>query len=135
MVAGDERLIGFLKKVSSPYNVNGVALGCLPAAMADEDYIAWYVEQIRVGRARMMAGLDEFGVGYFPSEANFILMRIGPKHKQLVAAMRGRGVLLRDRSADPGCEGFVRMTVGVEEQVTVGLEALKGSLEEIAWTR
>ena len=135
MVAGDERLIGYLKKVSSPYNVNGVALDCLPSAMADEDYIAWYVEQIRVGRARMMAGLDALGVGYFPSEANFVLMRIGPKHKELVAAMREHGVLLRDRSADPGCEGFVRITIGIEDQVTAGLAALKTSLEDIQWTR
>ena len=134
MVAGDARLIGFLKKVSSPYNVNGVALACLPAALADEVYVQWYVDQIRVGRARMMAGLDELGVPYFPSEANFVLMRIGAKHAELVKAMRKRGVLLRDRSADPGCDGFVRSTIGVEAQVTQGLQALQGSLAEIGWT-
>ena len=69
MVAGDARLIGFLRKASSPYNVNGVALECLPAALADDAYIAWYVEQIRQGRARMTAALDDLGVPYFPSEA------------------------------------------------------------------
>jgi histidinol-phosphate aminotransferase len=47
--------------------------------------------------------------------------------------MRDRGVLLRDRSSDPGCDGFVRITIGVEEQVTAGLAALKESLEEIGW--
>jgi histidinol-phosphate aminotransferase len=135
MVAGDARLIGFLRKVSSPYNVNGVALECLMAAMEDSDYTAWYVEQVRIGRERMMAGLDALGVGYFPSAANFVLMRIGPKHKELVVAMRSRGVLLRDRSSDPGCDGFVRITIGVEEQVTTGLAALAESLKEIAWTR
>jgi histidinol-phosphate aminotransferase len=135
MVVGDARLIELLKKVASPYNVNGVALECLKAAIADQDYVQWYVEQIRVGRARLMAGLDELGVGYFPSEANFILMKIGPLHKELVAAMREHGVLLRDRSTDPGCDGFVRITIGVEEQVTVGLAALKESLKEIGWSR
>ncbi len=134
MVAGDARLIGFLKKVSSPYNVNGVALACLPAALADDAYVQWYVEQIRIGRTRMMAGLDELQVPYFPSQANFVLMRIGAKHAQLVTAMRAQGVLLRDRSADPGCDGFVRITIGVEAQVTKGLEALQASLQEIAWT-
>ena len=135
MVAGDARLIGYLRKVSSPYNVNGVALDCLKAALEDEEYLRWYVGQIKAGRERVMRGLEEIGVGYFPSEANFVLMRIGPKHKELVEAMRGRGVLLRDRSGDPGCDGFVRMTIGVEEQVTQGLAALKDALEEIAWTR
>ncbi len=133
LVAGDARLIGFLKKVSSPYNVNGVALECLPAALADEAYVAWYVAQITAGRERMMAGLDELGVPYFPSEANFVLMRIGALHKELVKAMRERGVLLRDRSADPGCDGFVRITIGLEEQVTAGLRALGAAFEEIGW--
>jgi histidinol-phosphate aminotransferase len=133
MVAGDARLVGYIRKASSPYNVNGVALECLKAALEDDAYIDWYVEQIRVGRERMMRGLDELGVPYFPSEANFVLMRIGEKHQELVAAVRGHGVLLRDRSADPGCDGFVRITIGVEEQVTAGLAALREALKEIGW--
>ena len=134
MLAGDERLMGYIRKVSSPYNVNGVALDCLMAAVEDEVYLAWYVDQVHAGRERMMRGLRELGISFFPSEANFVLMRIGPKHKELVAAMRARGVLLRDRSADPGCEGYVRITIGVEEHVTRGLEALRASIEEIQWT-
>jgi histidinol-phosphate aminotransferase len=47
--------------------------------------------------------------------------------------MRARGVLLRDRSTDPGCDGYVRITIGVEEHVTRGLAALKESLREIGW--
>jgi len=133
MVAGQARLIEFLRKVSSPYNVNGIALAVLPDALADEAYLAWYVEQVRVGRERIMAGLDALGVPYFPSEANFVLMNIGHLHAELVRAMRARGVLLRDRSSDPGCDGFVRITVGVDDQVTLGLEALAASLKEIRW--
>ena len=53
-----------------------------------------------------MAGLREFGVSYLPSHANFILMKIGPLHAELCAAMRAHGVLLRDRSTDPGCDGY-----------------------------
>jgi len=134
MLAGPAELLKYVCKVSSPYNVNGMALDCLPAAVADEEYLTWYAEQVRVGRERMMAGLRELGVPFFESHANFVLMRIGAKHKELVAAMRARGVLLRDRSTDPGCDGFVRITIGVEEHVTRGLAALKESLQEIGWS-
>lgn len=134
MLAGNAALMKYLRKVSSPYNVNGIALDCLPVAIADEDYLNWYVEQVRVGRERMMDGLRHLGVPFFPSAANFVLMNIGSKHKELVAAMRARGVLLRDRSADPGCDGYVRITIGVEEHVTRGLEALSNCLREIGWT-
>jgi histidinol-phosphate aminotransferase len=133
MLAGNSELLKYVRKVSSPYNVNGVALDCLPVALADEEYVSWYSEQVRVGRERMMDGLRELGVPFFPSHANFVLMNIGAKHKELVAAMRAHGVLLRDRSTDPGCDGFVRITVGVEEHVTRGLAALKASLTEIGW--
>ncbi|HEY0264387.1 MAG TPA: histidinol-phosphate transaminase [Granulicella sp.] len=133
MLIGSTEMLTYLRKVSSPYNVNGVALDCLTVAVEDQAYLAWYVEQIRIGRERMMGGLDELGVRYFPSAANFVLMKIGPLHKELVTAMRKRGILLRDRSADPGCDGYVRITIGVEDHVTRGLAALKDSLEEIGW--
>jgi histidinol-phosphate aminotransferase len=60
-------------------------------------------------------------------------MKIGVKHAALVKAMRARGVLLRDRSTDPGCDGYVRITIGVEEHVSCGLAALQESLKEIGW--
>ena len=133
MLAGCAELMKYVRKVSSPYNVNGVALDCLPVALADEAYVQWYVQQVDAGRARMMDGLRALGVDFFPSHANFVLMKIGPKHKELVAAMRAHGVLLRDRSTDSGCDGYVRITVGVDEHVTRGLAALKESLAEIGW--
>lgn len=134
MLAGSAELMKYARKVSSPYNVNGVALDCLPVALADDAYVQWYAAQVNTGRVRMMDGLRALGVDFFPSHANFVLMKIGPKHGALVKAMRARGVLLRDRSTDPGCDGYVRITVGIEEHVTRGLAALKESLAEIGWT-
>jgi histidinol-phosphate aminotransferase len=133
MLAGPVEMMQYVRKVSSPYNVNGVALDCLPVALADDAYVQWYAAQVHNGRARMMEGLRALHIEFFPSEANFVLMKIGTKHKELVAAMRKRGVLLRDRSSDPGCAGYVRITIGVEEHVTRGIEALRESLVEIGW--
>jgi histidinol-phosphate aminotransferase len=134
MLAGDARLIGYLRKVSSPYNVNGVALAVLPAAIADQAYIDWYVQQVHEGRERVLAVLRELHVRTWPSAANFVLMDIGARHKQLCDVMRKHGVLLRDRSSDPGCEGYVRFTIGVQEHVTRGIAALRASLAEMNWT-
>ena len=135
LLVGNAELMKYLRKVSSPYNVNGVALDCLPAALADDEYVAWYAAQVNTGRTCMMDGLRALDVDFFPSHANFVLMKIGAKHSELVAAMRARGVLLRDRSTDPGCEGYVRITIGVEEHVTRGLAALQESLQQIGWTK
>jgi histidinol-phosphate aminotransferase len=134
MLAGDARLIGYLRKVSSPYNVNGVALAVLPEAIADQAYIDWYVQQVHNGRERVLAVLKELNVRTWPSAANFVLMDIGARHKELCDVMRAHAVLLRDRSSDPGCEGYVRFTIGVEEHVTRGIAALRTSLAEMQWT-
>ena len=135
MLAGDADVLHAVRKVSSPYNVNGIALDVLPAALADTDYLDWYVEQVREGRERVDAALTELGVRFWPSDANFVLFEIGSRHAELVARMRDKGVLLRDRSSDPGCDGLVRITIGVEEHVTRGLTALRETLEEMRWQR
>jgi histidinol-phosphate aminotransferase len=134
MLAGPAELIQNIRKVASPYNVNGIALTVLPEALADEKYLAWYVAQVHAERERVYAELDALGVRHWKSAANFVLMDIGPKHKVLCETMRAHGVLLRDRSADPGCDGYVRITIGVEEQMTRGIAALRKSLQEIGWT-
>jgi histidinol-phosphate aminotransferase len=106
----------------------------LPEALADTEYLNWYVAQVHQGRERVFSALSELSVRTWPSAANFVLMDIGPRHKELCARMRERGVLLRDRSADPGCDGYVRITVGVEDHVTRGIEALRAVLAEMKWT-
>ena len=133
LLAGPRALIDPIRKASSPYNVNGVALLAVAACVGDQKYLQWYVEQIRAGRARIEKALDHMRVPRWPSEANFVLMRIGTKHKLLVEAMRARGVLLRDRSGDPGLAGFVRITVGVEDQIDTAIAALRDALASIGW--
>ena len=135
MLAGNADVMKYARKVSSPYNVNGVALDCLQTALEDTEYVAWYCNQVHTGRKRVQQRLTEMAVPFWPSHANFVLMNIGPKHADLVKAMRRRNVLLRDRSADPGLDGCVRITIGVAEQVEQGLTALKDSLAEIGWIR
>ncbi len=132
MLAGDARLMQFVRKVSSPYNVNGIALAVLPEALADQAYLDWYVGEVHRGRERVEQTLMSLGIRYWPSHANFVLFKVGTRHKEFVARMREHGVLLRDRSSDPGCDGFVRITVGVEEHVTRGLEALHTVWQEMS---
>lgn len=133
MLAGNADLMHAVRKVASPYNVNGIALDVLPAALADTAYLNWYVDQVRVGRDRIQSALTDLNVRFWLSEANFVLFEIGPRHAELVTRMRDKGVLLRDRSSDPGCSGLVRITVGIEDHVTRGLTALRETLQEMHW--
>ena len=42
--------------------------------------------------------------------------------------MRAAGVLVRDRSSDPGCDGRVRITIGTREQMRQAAAALNETL-------
>jgi len=132
LIAAEETM-QWLRRVISPYSVNQLALLCLPAALADRAYLDWYVTEVKSARRELAQSLSDLGLEHWPSEANFILTRIGPQHGAFVNAMRTRGILTRDRSADPGCDGLVRITVGTREQMRQARTAIESSLKEIGW--
>jgi histidinol-phosphate aminotransferase len=83
----------------------------------------------------MVERLRQIGVPQWPTQANFVLVKIGPRHAEFVQAMHRRGVLTRDRSKDQGCDGCVRMTVGTREQMKQAVAAMIEALNEIGWKR
>jgi histidinol-phosphate aminotransferase len=133
MLAAPVAMQRWLRTVISPYSVNSLALACLPAALDDSAYLNWYVDEVKQARVDMAEGLRTLGVPQWPSQANFILVAIGARHSDFVRAMHRRGVLTRDRSNDPGCEGCVRLTVGTTAQTQQALKAMAASLNEIGW--
>jgi histidinol-phosphate aminotransferase len=42
--------------------------------------------------------------------------------------MLAGGVLVRDRSNDPGCDGCVRITIGTREQMREAVDVLKQAM-------
>jgi histidinol-phosphate aminotransferase len=134
LLAAAAEQMQWLRRVISPYSVNSLALACLPAALEDQAYIDWYVSEVLAARGEFTAALEHLGVLHWPSEANFVLTSIGPKHAEFSRAMRERGVLVRDRSSDPGCDGCVRITIGTREHTAQGIRAMEQVLKEIGWT-
>ena len=81
--------------------------------------------EVLAARELLCVGLEKLGVTYIPSSANFVLARFGARAIEVRDALRGRGILVRDRSYEAA--GCVRITVGTREQT----RALLASLEEI----
>jgi histidinol-phosphate aminotransferase len=128
VLAGPVETLKWVRRVLSPYSVNSVALVCLPAALTDAAYLEWYVHEVLVAREEFESVLVASGVRFWPSRANFILVEIGPKHKDFVRQMLAAGVLVRDRSNDPGCDGCVRITIGTREQMKLAASAMNKAL-------
>jgi len=135
---GDPGQMSVLRRVSSPYNVNAVALACLPEALNDQAYVQRYVSEILHSRARLENALKTVGISFWRSQANFVLIRVGSSPsdaKGFTERMRKRGVLVRDRSADYGCEGCVRITIGPREHTDQLLAALHETIGELGIAR
>src|SRR5579859_2610961 len=134
VLVGNAEQMPSLRRVSSPYNVNAAALACLPQAIADQAYIQQYVNEVLEARSLLERTLRTSGIHFWPSQANFVLARVGSSAADSAAfaqQMRARGILVRDRSADPGCEGCVRITLVPKANTAKLLKALQETLHEL----
>jgi histidinol-phosphate aminotransferase len=131
LLAGPVELMRWIKRVLSPYSVNQLALACLPHALADRTYLDWYVSEVLAARTEFETALDAANLRRWPSRANFVLVDIGPQHQQFTRLMSAAGVLVRDRSSDPGCDGCVRITIGTREQMQLAAVALNKTLSAL----
>jgi len=131
VLTGQEEQMRVLRRASSPYNLNSIALECLPAALADQSYVREYVSQTIEGRGELEAELSAWGIRYWPSCANFVLFSLGENCTTFVREMRARGILVRDRSSDHGCKGCVRITVGLREHNRRLIEVLREVFAEL----
>lgn len=131
VLVGPVELMQWIRRVLSPYSVNSLALACLPPALNDTGYLEWYVGEVLAARAEFEAALDAAGVRRWPSRANFVLVEIGARHREFVRLMSAGGVLVRDRSSDPGCDGCVRITIGTREQMRNAILVLRETLKQL----
>jgi histidinol-phosphate aminotransferase len=138
VLMGNPAQMSVVRRGSSPYNLNSVALACLPEALADQEFVRDYVAQAVDGRRQLESELAAWSVPYWPSRANFVLFNLGEQCKPFISEMRQRGILVRDRSNDPGCKDCVRVTVGIREHNQTMLTNLRevfavlGLLQKVA---
>jgi histidinol-phosphate aminotransferase len=127
-VIADPETLAPLKRVVPPYSLNACATAVLPVALADTAYRDWYISEATESKRLLTDACVRLGLRTWPSATNFMLVDAGRRAPALVAALAARGVFVRDRSHEPGCDGCIRMTTGVVAHT----ERLITALEE-AW--
>jgi histidinol-phosphate aminotransferase len=124
-VIGAPATLAPIARVIPPYSLNAWAAAALPIAIADREYRAWYLEQASASRALLQQACDRLGLQTWPSAANFMLVRVGARASDIVSALAARGVLVRDRSREAGCEQCLRITAGLVEDTKRAIEVLE----------
>ncbi len=114
-----------VRSVHVSFNVSVVTYALATKIALDVAKVRERIALIRSERERVFRAMRKVdGIEPFPSEANFILFRIGGDTAAAQARFLDHGVALRDMSPWPGCDGCLRVSIGTPEENDRFLAAL-----------
>jgi histidinol-phosphate aminotransferase len=119
-------VISYLLKVKAPYSINILSSTEALRALENKEYVRRVVASTIAERERLRSALATLPrvQRVFPSDANFLLVQF--KHARAVyEALAQRGIIVRDRSTEPGLTECLRISVGTPEQNDTLLTALR----------
>lgn len=110
-----EAVIRDMRRVFNPKSVNVLAQIAAMAALDDQAYLRWYVDE--VGRSKQLMGewFAARGLTYRLTPANYVMVRF-EQAPWVARSLAEEGVYVRDRSGMGQLAGYVRFSVGTVEQ-------------------
>jgi histidinol-phosphate aminotransferase len=131
LLAGPVEWIGEIDKTRLPYNINVLTQVSAEFALRHQAVFDAQTDAIRRERAGLFQALSGLeGVTPYPSEANFILLRMpGGRAGEIHAGLRENGVLVKCLDgAHPDLADCLRVTVGTPGENKLFLQALAAVL-------
>jgi histidinol-phosphate aminotransferase len=125
---GDPARLEPVREAIPPFSLSVFAAAGWRAALRDREYLDWYRTQVTESRELLYAACDRLSLPYWKSAGNFVLIdvRRSGEPVEIVRALAERGILVRDRSREPGCTGCIRVTAGLVRHTEIVVEALEG---------
>ncbi|HHX76775.1 MAG TPA: aminotransferase class I/II-fold pyridoxal phosphate-dependent enzyme, partial [Firmicutes bacterium] len=120
----NREIVAALNRVRQPFNVNSLAQKAALAALDDREFLANSREVVNEGKKYLYRALEEMGLFYVPSEANFIFIDTGLDCGEVFPRLLQKGVIVRtgDIFNHPT---FIRLTVGTMRDNERFIAALK----------
>lgn len=129
---GHPDLINGLERVKNSFNsypLDRAAIAGAAASMKDKEHLESTCEKIIATREATSEALQQLDFEVLPSKTNFIFAK--PKKQdaqQLYLQLKEQGVLVRYFNA-PRINGFLRISIGTDEEMAIFLEKLSALLE------
>ena len=124
LALADSRVIELMSQVKYPYNIN-VATMSIVSGLLTKGIDAEVVE-IKAQRAILAEVLEGMSMvqRVYPSDANFLLVKVDDADA-VYDFLIADGIIVRNRNRVKGCEGCLRMTVGLPEENEKLIKSLK----------
>ncbi len=112
---GPEPVIAAFDRVRQPFNTSSLAQVGALAALGDDEFITRTQQLVWAGLQDFYACFDRLGLFYLPSQANFVLVRVGERASAVADKLLRRGVIVREMTSY-GLPDFLRISVGLPEE-------------------
>lgn len=126
MAFAHPQIISLLNKIKPPYNVSSATQELAKKVLENKEAMQQSVTLIKAERDRVAKELTKLPSvkQVFPSEANFLLVRIDNAAEVYNKLITNR-IVVRDRSTVKRCEDCLRITIGTQSENERLLKALK----------
>ncbi|MGY8925161.1 MAG: histidinol-phosphate transaminase [Flavobacteriales bacterium] len=123
-----KEIIAVLNKIKPPYNINSLTQQAAIEALQNNE-VSDQVSSILREREKLANALAScfFVKKIYPSDANFILMKVDDANKRYDELLR-HGIVIRNRTTQLGCENCLRISLGTpaeNKQLLTLLNTLK----------
>lgn len=114
---GAREVMDIFARVKYPYNINVVTQRLVIDQLRLGADVKQQIDEIKSERARVVEALkaNPAVTKVFPSDSNFVLIRTDDP-RGMYDKLISEGVIVRDRSRIPGCDGCLRITIGTPEE-------------------
>ena len=121
-----KEIIAVLNKIKPPYNINSLTQEAAIKAFENKDSVQAQIESILNERSNLINAFKSvpFIKKIYPSEANFILIKVDDANKRYEELIKN-GIVVRNRSSQLHCENCLRITVGTPSENTQLITLLK----------
>ncbi len=126
MLFAHPELIAYLSAVKYPYNINSLSIEAAMEGLMETGQQRDWIREILDERDRMIKELESLDIVRMvhPSDANFLLIQVD-NPSEVYQFLLNKGIIVRDRSRVPLCEGSLRITIGSKEENRALISALK----------
>jgi len=124
------QIIEILNRARPPFNVNSLAQVAALASLRDEDQIIQSRKLISQEKKFLYSHLEKLKLSYIPTQANFILIKIGKKAPDVEKRLLEKGIIVRGMEAY-NLNEYIRLTIGTRQQNEEFVRALGKALSSI----
>ncbi|WP_082391714.1 histidinol-phosphate transaminase [Neisseria sp. 83E34] len=123
--AGHPTVMQELAKIVPPYNMNQLSLAAAKFALQNQNWITQHIDILKQERSRLSEALLALGIEVFPSEANFITVKVNDAEKVFETLWQNNILIKKLHGTHPLLAQCLRITVGTPEQNDAVLNILK----------